>query len=358
MAPWQVIFGQGTPKTKPLFDAWKNLAMAYHNNDSVQWNLEIKNIQKITLDLGQSSLRPSALKIEYIYNIIAPFKLSAWLYALTIILTACVFIWKNLSFIPALIAFSSGTIVHIVGIASRIFILERPPVSTLYESIVFVALVIASYGLVLFWKNRNIVWSFVGAGGALCLLLVSHTHDQDGDNLMMLSAVLNTNFWLVTHVICITLGYAFCLITSVLAHISLLKPEQKLSKHMNVMAIISLLLATLGTVLGGIWADQSWGRFWGWDPKENGALLIVLWLIWILHGKISGHMNAVFVKMGLAYLSVIVALSWFGVNLLNVGLHAYGFTDSAAWSLCAFIVLETLFISGIVLYQRRDKDVL
>ena len=355
---WQIIFGHGAPKTKPLFDAWGNLAKAYHNNDRAQWNLEIKNIQKITLDLGHSSLRPSAIKTEYIYNIIAPFKLSAWLYALTIILTACLFIWKNLSFIPARVTFLLGTIVHIAGTASRVFILERPPVSTLYESIVFVALVIASYGLILFWKNRNKIWSFMGAGGALFILLVSYSHDQDGDNLMMLSAVLNTNFWLVTHVICITLGYAFCLITSVLAHISLLKSHQKLSKHMNVMAIISLLLATLGTVLGGIWADQSWGRFWGWDPKENGALLIVLWLIWILHGKISGHMNDTIAKIALAYLSVIVALSWFGVNLLNVGLHAYGFTDSAAWSLFIFIVLETLFIFGIVFYKRRNRDVL
>ncbi len=357
-SPWQIILGQGTPTTRPLFDTWKNLAIAYHNNDGGQWDSEIKNIQKITLNLGQLSLRPSAIKAEYIYNTISPLSVSLWLYALTLLLTGCALIWKKLSFMSALLTFALGTTVHIGAIASRIFILERPPVSTLYESIVFVALVIASYGLILFWKNRSVIWSFVGAGGALFLLLVSHTHDQDGDNLMMLSAVLNTNFWLVTHVICITLGYAFCLITSVLAHISLLKPQQKLSKHMNVIAIISLLLATLGTVLGGIWADQSWGRFWGWDPKENGALLIVLWLIWILHGKISGHMSGVFVKIGLAYLSVIVALSWFGVNLLNVGLHAYGFTDSAAWSLCTFIVLETLLVSGIVLYQRRNRNVL
>jgi ABC-type transport system involved in cytochrome c biogenesis permease subunit len=357
-APWQIIFGAGTPKTKSLFDAWRDLATAYHNNDSDQWDAQVSLIQDKTFHLGQSSLRSNAIQVEYIYNRVAPLNLSAWLYALTLILAVSGFVWQHISFIPSFVTFICATTIHTVGIASRIFILERPPVSTLYESIVFVALVLAFYGLILFWKNKDYLWTFMGAGGGLLLLLFSYTHDQDGDNLMMLSAVLNTNFWLATHVICITLGYAFCLITSVLAHVALLKPQQGLLGHMNVAAIVSLLLATLGTVLGGIWADQSWGRFWGWDPKENGALLIVLWLIWILHGKISGHMNAMFVKIGLAYLSVIVALSWFGVNLLNVGLHAYGFTDAAAWGLFAFIVLETMCILGIVLYQRRNRDVL
>ena len=109
----------------------------------------------------------------------------------------------------------------------------------------------------------------------------------------------------------------------------------------------------MGTVLGGIWADQSWGRFWGWDPKENGALLIVLWLIWVLHGRVSGQLKQLAVLAGLAYLSVIVALSWFGVNLLSVGLHAYGFTDSAAYGLLGFIGLET-FVIVLLAFKARQ----
>lgn len=357
-SPWQTILGQGSPETKGLFDAWANLAMAYHNNDNVVWNEQIDAVRHLTFDLGKSTLRPTALEIEYAYNQLSPLSISAWLYALSLILCGVQFVRKTESVAIPLITFSLATFIHVVGITLRILILERPPVSTLYESIIFVGAIVAIYGLILFWHNRNNFWVFIGAGGGLLLILLSYTHNQNGDNLMMLSAVLNTNFWLATHVICIALGYAFCLITSMLAHVALFKPEQKLLEHVKVVALISLLLTALGTVLGGIWADQSWGRFWGWDPKENGALLIVLWLIWILHGRISGHMNALFVNIGLAYLSVIVALSWFGVNLLNVGLHAYGFTDSAALGLVLFIILETALISGIVLYKRRQLHAL
>ena len=89
----------------------------------------------------------------------------------------------------------------------------------------------------------------------------------------------------------------------------------------------------VGTVLGGIWADQSWGRFWGWDPKENGALLIVLWNALILHARWGGMVR----DRGVAILAIlgnmITAWSWFGTNQLSVGLHAYGFDQTLARSL-------------------------
>jgi cytochrome c biogenesis factor len=96
----------------------------------------------------------------------------------------------------------------------------------------------------------------------------------------------------------------------------------------------------VGTILGGIWADQSWGRFWGWDPKENGALLIVLWNALILHARWGGMLR----ERGLAVMSVfgnvVVSLSWFGVNMLGVGLHSYGFMDRAFGVLLAFIASQ------------------
>ena len=122
--------------------------------------------------------------------------------------------------------------------------------------------------------------------------------------------------------------------------------QDDVQKMLHFLALLSLLFSAVGTVLGGIWADQSWGRFWGWDPKENGALLIVLWLVWILHGRISGQMHEVLFTAGLAYLSVITALSWFGVNLLGVGLHSYGFTQGMMASLFGFIALESFLIAG------------
>jgi ABC-type transport system involved in cytochrome c biogenesis permease subunit len=135
----------------------------------------------------------------------------------------------------------------------------------------------------------------------------------------------------------------------------ILKPIQNL---LYKIVLFALLFTAVGTALGGIWADQSWGRFWGWDPKENGALLIVLWLIWILHGRMSGHLrNVAFAAMA-AFLNIIVALAWFGVNLLSVGLHSYGFIDGIALALGAFCAIETVIILGLwfTIYIQEKQE--
>jgi hypothetical protein len=105
----------------------------------------------------------------------------------------------------------------------------------------------------------------------------------------------------------------------------------------------------VGTVLGGLWADDSWGRFWGWDPKENGALMIVLWNALILHARWGGLVR----ERGLAVLAVfgnvVVSWSWFGVNELSVGLHSYGFTEGRARWLAIFMLSQiALMIAGLL----------
>jgi len=106
---------------------------------------------------------------------------------------------------------------------------------------------------------------------------------------------------------------------------------------------LALFFCLFGTILGGIWADQSWGRFWGWDPKENGALFIVLWFLVLLHGRLAGILKMDGWALGHILTNVAVALSWFGVNLLNVGLHSYGFIKGVAWGLSVFCGLELAF---------------
>ena len=107
--------------------------------------------------------------------------------------------------------------------------------------------------------------------------------------------------------------------------------------------------------MGGIWADQSWGRFWGWDPKENGALLIVLWLAWLLHGRMSSHLKDRVYLACCAFLSVIVVLAWFGVNLLNVGLHSYGFISGVAWGIGLFCLFEILCIGALFYLSPKRR---
>jgi hypothetical protein len=112
----------------------------------------------------------------------------------------------------------------------------------------------------------------------------------------------------------------------------------------------------VGTVLGGIWADQSWGRFWGWDPKENGALIIVIWCAVILHARLAGLVR----ERGLVQLAifgnVVTAWSWFGVNMLGVGLHSYGFMGAAFWALLGFVASQLAVMAVGALPQEKWRS--
>jgi ABC-type transport system involved in cytochrome c biogenesis permease subunit len=244
----------------------------------------------------------------------------------------------------------------------RIIILERPPVGTLYESIIFVSFIATLLAWMCERRNRDIIFVFLGSMSAIILGLLSFNIPSSQDSMIVLSAVLNTQFWLATHVLCITLGYAWCILVAMLSHFMLWE-KSKLTistnfsnrlKSLHTLTLISLLLTSIGTILGGIWADQSWGRFWGWDPKENGALLIVLWLTWIMHAQLSKDFSQRTLLALLAFTNVIVAMAWIGVNLLGVGLHSYGFTDGLLFSLAAFTFGEIVIIS--YLWSRANNS--
>ena len=122
-----------------------------------------------------------------------------------------------------------------------------------------------------------------------------------------------------------------------------------LTNMVYAIVCFAALFSFTGTVLGGIWADQSWGRFWGWDPKENGALLIVLWNALILHARWGGLVR----ERGLMNLAIfgniVTAWSWFGVNMLGIGLHSYGFMDAAFKWLMLFIGSQlSLIVLGML----------
>ena len=177
-------------------------------------------------------------------------------------------------------------------------------------------------------------------------------------------AVLNSNFWLATHVTTISIGYGATAVASVMGHVyyivrlintSSKKYLKDLSSNMVALNLVALFFMLFGTILGGIWADQSWGRFWGWDPKENAALLIVMWQVLIVHLRISGLIKPLEFAFGMIISNIFLAFGWFGVNLLGVGLHSYGFTDSIATNLALFILFELWFATSIY-FLIKDTD--
>ena len=243
---------------------------------------------------------------------------------------------------------------HTAALLYRMWLHGRPPVTNLYSSGIFVAWGGVALGVILerFWKN-----GIGAAAAAICgflSLLVAHNLGLSGeDNLESVRAVLDSNFWLATHVTIVTLGYSATFIAGLLGGIHLFlrafKADYTGADSVGRAAYGILAFATLasfiGTMLGGIWADQSWGRFWGWDPKENGAVLIVLWCAVCLHARWGALVRRDGLMQLLVFGNIVTAWSWFGTNLLGVGLHSYGFTESGFFWLCLFIASQLAVIA-------------
>ena len=243
---------------------------------------------------------------------------------------------------------------HTLGLIARTALQGRPPVTNLYSSAVFVGWGSVLLGMIAERIHRK---GFAVAGSSaigFTTLVIAHHLSASGDTMEMMRAVLDSNFWLATHVITITIGYSSTYLAGMLAiawvirrHL-LLKPDSESTKALSSLTYgivaFSLLFSFIGTVLGGIWADQSWGRFWGGDPKENGALLIVLWHAIILHARWGGYARERGIMLMAIFGNIIVSLSWFGVNMLGIGLHSYGFMDKAFWWLTAFVASQLLLM--------------
>ncbi|OIO07086.1 MAG: hypothetical protein AUJ52_10860 [Elusimicrobia bacterium CG1_02_63_36] len=241
--------------------------------------------------------------------------------------------------------------VHTVGMIARMVLAGRPPVTNLYSSAVFVGWGAVLIGLTLEYWHENGIGSAASAIVGFATLVIAHHLAMSGDTMEMMQAVLDSNFWLATHVVTITIGYSSVFLAGALAHVYLIggalgklteKTRKSLVQMVYGVICFALLFSFVGTVLGGIWADQSWGRFWGWDPKENGALLIVLWLAVVLHARFAGLIRERGLMVSAVFANVVTAMAWFGVNMLGVGLHSYGFMDKAAFWLIVFSASQFL----------------
>ena len=243
--------------------------------------------------------------------------------------------------------------------------LDRPPVSSLYETFIFVGFISAAAGIIIERVNKKWLGIVTASILGYTFLTIADKFSAEGDTMVMLVAVLNSNFWLSTHVISITIGYAGVCVAGIVGHIyvlqSIFKPNDKtlLKSTYNILIGtlgFGLIMTFLGTNLGGIWADQSWGRFWGWDPKENGALMIVIWTALLFHARIAKMIGPLGLAAGSIIGIIVVMWAWFGVNLLSIGLHSYGFTAGLVTNLGIYFVLQVLFLSiSVPLAQKKLK---
>ena len=356
----------------PYVMGYAGLTMAYRRGETEMFNQTAQDLrQRFIADFPDDIDR---VHYERVFNSMQPFSVAMQLYVI-IFLAVCIswLRWPkelgNAAFWVLVLAF----IIHTLGLASRMYIQGRPPVTNLYSSAVFVGWGAVLLGVFLERFTRNGIGAAMASLVGFCTLIVAHHLAMSGDTLEMMRAVLDSNFWLATHVVVITFGYSAMFLAGALAiFYGVLgvfgnrfdnKSARTLSGMVYGIICFGTLFSLVGTILGGIWADQSWGRFWGWDPKENGALMIVIMGAIYLHARWGGICK----DRGLMALAiagnVITAWSWFGTNLLGVGLHSYGFTDSGFYWLIAFLISQLVFIGLVLLPWRfwrseygREKD--
>jgi ABC-type transport system involved in cytochrome c biogenesis permease subunit len=349
----------------PIVAEYAVVGDAYRANDPSIFN---QHVQVMMDWFGKE--QPNTTKrasFEFLFNQLQPFSQSMALYVLAFLL-ACAS-WLGASSILRRSAFYLlflALAIHTFGLFSRMYLQERPPVTNLYSSAIFIGWGAVIVALILERIFKDGIGAACAGAIGFVTLIIAHHLAGSGDTLEMLQAVLDTNIWLATHVVAITTGYSAMFLAGMLAIIYVVRgvfttslkkqTADSLARMTYGVVCFATLFSFVGTVLGGIWADQSWGRFWGWDPKENGAVLIVLWCAIILHARWGGFIRQRGLMIMALFGNIVTSFSWFGVNMLGVGLHSYGFMQKAFPWLVGFMIsqLALMTIAAMPLDRWRS----
>jgi ABC-type transport system involved in cytochrome c biogenesis permease subunit len=348
-----LLNGIGSGRVPYAATAYGRLISAYRASDLNAFNTGIREYEEyLSKTVPEKLNRP---KLEFLFNQAQPFLQAMILYVSVLVFGLFSWlIWPKTLGKTAVILLVGAFVIHTLGLVIRMYLQGRPPVTNLYSSAIFVGWASVLLCIILERLYKNGIGSVCGAVIGFVTLLIAHNLQLDGDTLEMLRAVLDTNGWLATHVVGEALGYSAMFLAGLIGIIYIFRglfttsfdeaTSKTLGRMMYGVVCFATLFSLVATILGGIWADQSWGRFWGWDPKENGALLIVLWNAIILHARWGGFARDRGMALLTVFGNVITSLSWFGVNMLGVGLHSYGFMDQAFGPLIGFIVSQLAII--------------
>jgi cytochrome c-type biogenesis protein CcsB len=345
-------------------------AKSYAQGDGFNFSRAANQLRENLRALSPSIYpRDQQLRLEYFYNHFEAFYRAIWCYgiALVILITAHLRqrgrALQNLGVAVAIL----GLAFQAAGIVMRCTIAGRPPVTNMYESIIWVSFAVSFFGMIFFARYRAPLYLLAALPVTLIALLLVHQMPiAMPSSIDPLVPVLRDNFWLTIHVLTITLSYAAFALAMGFGHILLWRYARNPTAaradapmHFWLYRVLQLgvLLLAAGTILGGVWANYSWGRFWGWDPKETWALIALLCYILALHGRLAGWWT----QFGLAVASVVcflaVLMAWYGVNfVLGKGLHSYGFGIGGETYVAIFVVVDLLFVAFAIWRYRRTAS--
>ncbi|HSV62210.1 MAG TPA: cytochrome c biogenesis protein CcsA, partial [Chthoniobacterales bacterium] len=354
----------------PVQTQLQTMANAYVKGDSFTLsragNQLRENLRQLSTKIYPNE---SQLRLEYFYNHWDAFYRAAWSYGVALVLLAIASMrgkggWIKLTGLAIAIV---GLLFHASGIVMRCLIAGRPPVTNMYESIIWVSFAVSFFGIIFFLRYRTTVYLLAALPMSLVALLLVHQMPiAMPSSIDPLVPVLRDNFWLTIHVLTITLSYAAFALAMGFGHILLwryarnpvaARADQPMHFWLYRVLQLGVILLAAGTILGGVWANYSWGRFWGWDPKETWALIALLCYILTLHGRLAGWWT----QFGLVVASVVcflaVMMAWYGVNfVLGKGLHSYGFGIGGETYVVSGVVADLLFVGFAIWRYRSAKS--
>ena len=353
----------------PAFAELTKMMRAYTGADTFNFSLGANRLRDSLRTLNPSIYpKEGQLRLEYFYNHFEGFYRAIWCYGIALVILIAAHMGKrggalrNIGVAVAIL----GLAFQASGIVMRCMIAGRPPVTNMYESIIWVSFAVSFFGMIFFARYRTPVYLLAALPVTLTALLLVHQMPiAMPSSIDPLVPVLRDNFWLTIHVLTITLSYAAFALAMGLGHILLWRyvrnpaaASADAPMHFWLYRVLQLgvLLLAVGTILGGVWANYSWGRFWGWDPKETWALIALLCYILALHGRLAGWWT----QFGLAVASVVcflaVLMAWYGVNfVLGKGLHSYGFGIGGETYVATFVILDLLFVAFAIWRYRMSK---
>jgi cytochrome c-type biogenesis protein CcsB len=369
-SPWlsidQLAAAYPPEKSAPIVQDLRNLNVAGREGDDATFDAAAQRLVDDLRALNPEVYPPSAVvDRENFYNRLKPFDTAMWLLipASLLLLAGARHGARRWLLRGGVILSAASLGFMLYGLLLRVIIAGRAPVTNMYESVVWVAMGTVLFGLIFFaaYRNRLMLLSALPVS-FLCLLLVRSLPVAMPARLDPLVPVLRDNFWLTVHVLTITLSYAAFALALGFAHVILWRyirsPEaaeaiRPLHDWLYRMMFVGLILLATGTILGGVWANYSWGRFWGWDPKETWALIALLMYVVAIHGKMAGWWG----DFGLAVAAVVnfagIIMAWYGVNyVLGAGLHSYGFGVGGESYVLAFLGLEAAYVALAVFRHR------
>ncbi|MBM3840780.1 MAG: hypothetical protein FJ398_23035 [Verrucomicrobia bacterium] len=363
-APWvslkEAAAPHGEPVGRELGELFRKVSESYRASDASGFASNTREFRSRLAGLAADVYPASgAIEREVHYNRLHPFR---WAWVLYLAAFFGLLIWKSMR--AGLALFGAGLALQIYGFVLRSWIAGRAPVTNMYESVVWVALGVAAFALIFALIYRSKLYVLTAAPLAILgLIFADSLPSVFNASIGPLPPVLRDNFWLVTHVLSITLGYAAFALAMGLGHVILslylFKPaavnERSQIHQLLYRALqIGVLLLAIGTILGGVWANYSWGRFWGWDPKETWALIALLLYIFALHGRLAGWWGNFGLSVAAAVCFNGVLMAWYGVNLvLGKGLHSYGFGGGGVEWVAGLVALDLVFVGYCVAARLR-----